>query len=91
MSGAVMVSFEKDVRALITSRHGIAVALTRQQVKDLFRAVNLPNGEAFLQKLRDNGMLRALPLASCGTHPRYAVESVVRLCVELNGGERRAA
>lgn len=85
MSTATLVSFERDVRALIRSRHGIAIALTGAQVKELLAAVNLPHGEAFVQKLRDNGLLRAIP-ARVDMHPRYGVEAVVVLCVELNGG-----
>ena len=87
MSTATLASFEKDVRMLIRSRHGITIALTGGQVKDLLAAVNLPNGEAFLQKLRDNGLLPAIP-ARFDLHPSYGIEDVVGLCVELSGGSR---
>lgn len=85
MSTATLSTFEREVRTLIRSRHGIGIALTGPQVKALLAAVNLPSGEAFLQKLRDNGKLRAIP-AGVDMHPRYGIEAIVALCVELSGG-----
>lgn len=81
-----VASFERDVRTLIKSRHGIAISLTGVQVKGLLSAVNLPSGDSFMQKLRDCGRLRAIP-AKLELHPRYGVDEIVKLVVELNGGE----
>ena len=85
MSGAVMADFERDVRLLIRSRWGnLALSLTACQVKGVLAASNLPNNEAFLQKLREAGRLKAVRLMR--GHPRYPVDEVVKLCVWLNGG-----
>lgn len=85
MSTATLESFERDLRLLIRSRHGIAVALTGEDVKALLKACNQPTGEAFLQKLRDNHLLRAIP-AKIDMHPRYGIDNVVSMLVSLNGG-----
>jgi hypothetical protein len=81
---ALLATFEREVRLLIRSRHGVVITMTLPQVKQLLRAVNLPAGNSFLQKLRDCGKLRAnrsvVPMQA-----RYPVEQVVRLVVELNG------
>lgn len=81
---ALVASFEKEVRLLIRSRHGVVITMTLPQVKLLLRSVNLPSGESFLQKLRDCGKLKANRVA-VPMQARYPVEQVVRLVVELNG------
>ena len=88
MSTATLNDFERNVRALIRSRHGIAVTLNYAQVKQLLHAVNLPHGNAFMHKLQANGWLSAVPQANPGGHARSGVDAVVRLVVELNGGPR---
>lgn len=86
MSTATLNEFERNLRTLIRSRHGIAVTVNYAQVKALLAAVNLPHGNAFMQKLQANGWLAAVPNANPGGHARYGVDQVVKLMVELNGG-----
>lgn len=81
---ALVASFEKEVRLLIRSRHGVVITMTLPQVKLLLKSVNLPAGNSFLQKLRDCGKLKANRVA-VPMQARYPVEQVVRLVVELNG------
>jgi len=88
MSTATLNDFERNVRALIRSRHGIAVTLNHTQIKGLLAAANLPSGEGFMQKLKDNDQLLPVPNALPGGHPRYGVDAVVALVVDLNGGSR---
>lgn len=86
MSTATLQSFEKDLRTLIRSRHGIAVALSYAQVQSLLKVVNLPCGDAFMTKLQKNGNLQPLPNANPGGHARYGVDAVIHLLISLNGG-----
>lgn len=86
MSTATLSEFDRNVRALIRSRHGIAVSLSYAQVKAMLSAVNLPHGNAFMQKLQSTGKLTPLHNANPGGHARYGVDAVVALLVDLNGG-----
>jgi hypothetical protein len=86
MSAITLRDFEREIRTLIRSRHGIAISLTYEQVKGLLKASNLSHGDAFMRKIRDNGMLRPLPAPPVAGHARYGVDAVVRLIVNLNGG-----
>ena len=88
MSTATLNDFQRNLRTLIRSRHGIAVTVNHAQVKALLQSVNMPHGEGFMQKLKDHGKLTALPNVNPGGHARYAVDAVVDLLVELNGGTR---
>ena len=88
MSTTTLHEFDRNVRALIRSRHGIAVSLTYAQVKALLKAVNQPHGNAFMQKLRKNGLLTPLPIPGVSGHGRYSIDDVVAMLVNLNGGKR---
>lgn len=79
-----LADFDKELRTLIRSRHGIAVSLNYAQVQGVLKAVNLPHGNAFMDKLRQNGLLRALP-ALVGGHARYGIDEVVQMVKQLNG------
>lgn len=85
MTTATGTDFEREVRMLIRSRHGIAPSLNHAQVKSLLAAVNLPHGNAFMDKVRQNGLLQPLPIPLNG-HARYGIEAVVNLLKQLNGG-----